>query len=246
MLLYRFLGDSRALEIAQDTIRDLAESQWPDGTFGDQGGGAGIHGRAAFIVKPWMGWLATVGVLDYLAHFPDDALALGILEKFINWSMQVIGPKAGGEKFGWTYQYPFRAHPMPGLESQPYPGPELHLFHFDYLARLMTFWSLRTGDPKYFEAFARSYEGIGIKRHRGYWDCPAALYYLPWLSAKLWDATPAGESIATRPVYLGPRTPRQATVLTPQGPVEVGWTPKAKPTVPSGVKIKRRGVGGVR
>jgi hypothetical protein len=42
------------------------ERNSPDGSFGDQGGGAGIHGWNAYITKPWMGLMATGGMVDYI------------------------------------------------------------------------------------------------------------------------------------------------------------------------------------
>jgi hypothetical protein len=241
MLLYRYLADEHYLEIARDSIRDLAASQWPDGTFGDQGGGAGIHGRAAFIIKPWMGYLATHGVLDYLEHFPDDALALGIVEKFANWLMTARGPRHGGKVIGWTYQYPFRARPRLGMPLPDYPGPQLHQVHLEYLARLMTFWSVRTGDPRFFDAYVESAVGRGAERTGGYGEGAAVFYFVPWLQAKLWNAqpTPSG-GLSVRPVFLGGRTPRTGKILAPSGPIELKWTEDGLLTLPRGAGVRAR------
>jgi hypothetical protein len=52
VLLYRYLNDSHYKEIAENAIKDVIATQKEDGSFGDQGGGTGVHQWAAYIVKP--------------------------------------------------------------------------------------------------------------------------------------------------------------------------------------------------
>jgi len=240
MLLYRYLGDRHFLELARDTISDVGASQWPVGSFGDQGGGAGIHGDAAYIAKPWMGWLATMGVLDYLEHFPDDEAALVIVRKFVDWLMseRALRTRNDVTTMGWTYQHQFKGKERPGVTITEGPTTGAHLFHFDYMARLLSYFSFRDGDPEYFDAFAQSYIGYGPERIAGYWECTATLYFLPWLQAKLWNARLTENGVEVQPSYFGPRTPQSAKILAPNGELELSWSDDEKVIAPEGVLVK--------
>ena len=238
--LWRFLGEGRYLEIARDAIRDVGSAQWPDGSFGDQGGGAGIHGQAAYTIKPWMGWMATMGAMDYLEHFPDDEEVLGIVRRFVEFLMRERAPRdinpgdPSRTAIGWTYQHPFRGKRLPGVEVPP--SLTRHLFHFDYTARLLPYFSFRDGDPRYFEAFLDSFEGCSERMLSGYGSCAATFTFLPWLQARLWNAEVTDQGVRVRPAGLGPRTPASATIFTPAGPVEVQWK-EGKVSAPKGVEV---------
>ncbi|MFZ4398098.1 MAG: hypothetical protein ACOYOU_20995, partial [Kiritimatiellia bacterium] len=104
MLLYRYLNDKHYLNFARDSIRTVGESQFPDGSFGDQGGGTGIHGFNQYIVKPWMGCMAVGGALDMLEMFPDDAIALQPALRFADWLMRERHELSNGA-MGWSYQH---------------------------------------------------------------------------------------------------------------------------------------------
>lgn len=238
MLLYRYLGSDHYLELARDAILDVGAAQWPNGSFGDQGGGAGIHGSGAYLAKPWMGWLATMGILDYLEHFPDDEAALAIVRKFVDWMMSERALRNNDTVMGWTYQHQFKGKQRPGATLTEGPTTGMHLFHFDYMARLLSFTSFRDGNPEYFDAFAQSYIGHGPNRTAGYWECTATLYFLPWLQAKLWNARLVDEGIEVQPIHLGPRTPDTARIFAPGGAVELSMTGDAASTPQPGVRIK--------
>jgi len=242
MLLYRFLGGEHWLEIARDTIRDVAAAQWPDGSFGDQGGGSGIHGHAAYIVKPWMGWMATMGIVDYLEHFPDDEEAWQPVRKFVQWLMSERAPRTKQGHKAWTYQHWFRGKELPGVARKEGPTPHLHLFHFDYTARLMSALSLRENDARYFDAFAESFEAKGPVRQSGYGEGASTCNYLPWLQAKLWNARLTENGLALAPVRFGTRTPKSATIHGPQGPIQARWESDGRVTVSpaDGVDVKPR------
>jgi hypothetical protein len=238
--LWRFLGEARYLEIARDAIRDVGAAQWPDGTFGDQGGGSGVHGQAAYVIKPWMGWMATMGALDYLEHFPDDAEVLGIIRRFAQFLMRVRAPldvnpgDSSRTAIGWTYQYGFHGKPLPGVKDQP--NPTRHLFHFDYIARLLPYFSYRENDPSYFEAFLDSFEGRSDRQLSGYGSCAATFTFIPWLQATLWNAELTDRGVRLRPRAVGPRTPGRATIFTPDGPVEAKWE-DGRVVAPAGIEI---------
>ena len=70
MLLYRYCGDDHYRQIAYEGALAVVHAQRENGSFGDQGGGSGVHSLAAYITKAWMGLLATSGLVDYLELFP--------------------------------------------------------------------------------------------------------------------------------------------------------------------------------
>ena len=242
MVLYRYLGQAHYLERTRSMIADLAVAQWEDGSFGDQGGGSGIHGYAAYIIKPWMGCLATLGVMDYLEQFPDDKAALAVVKKFVDFLMRERGPRVKdhrhpekGAVMGWTYQHAFKGKPLAG-----YTAPVIcaQLSHLYYMARLLTWYSFRTGDPKYFDAFAESYEGAGRARDGGYHHGTQVFMFIPWLQDRLWDATVTKKGIEVRATYLGERTPKSGSILTPDGDKKLVWSAPGKLKAPKGVHCK--------
>src|SRR5207247_1057286 len=87
MLLYRYFADDQYRALVHDVALNVALSQRADGSFGDQGGGAGIHGWGGYITKPWMALLALNGVLDYLEFFPDEPRLWEAVRKFAEWLM---------------------------------------------------------------------------------------------------------------------------------------------------------------
>ncbi len=243
MVLYRYLGEPLYLERTRTLIADLATAQWPDGSFGDQGGGCGIHGYAAYISKPWMGCLATFGVMDYLEHVPDDPVALGVVKKFVDYLMRERAPRAitpgspeKGTAMGWTYQHWFKGKPLPGYEVPEGATPGYHLFHLDYLARLLTWYSFRTGDPRYFAAFVDTYRGAGLARDAGYHHGTSAFLCIPWLEDRLWNATVTTGGVAVEATYLGSQTPKTGRILTPIGELVCTWTAPGRIQAPKDVR----------
>jgi hypothetical protein len=245
MMLYRYLGDRHYLERTREMIADLAAAQWPDGSFGDQGGGSGIHGYAAYIIKPWMGCLATFGILDYLEHFPDDEPANEVVRKFVQWLMTERGPRLKdrdhpekGKVMGWTYQHDFKGKPIPGKTMPKGPTPDKYFLHWDYMARLMTWYSMKTGSPKYYDAYVDSNEGEGFVRHAAYHRGTSVLMCIPWLQDRLWSATVTKNGIAVQALYLGARTPKTGRIIAPDGVKELTWLAPGKLKVPKGVRAK--------
>jgi len=225
VFLYRYLGETYYRDLARDAILDVAASQRPDGSFGDQGGGSGIHQWGGYVIKPWMGLMAIGGALDYLEFFPDDETALGIVRRFADWMMAERQDRGGVQ--GWAYQHYYageRRHVNIGTGEEvalPTPG----LWHKDYLARFLTFCTLRWRDPKYFEAWLESYRGR-FERHpiSGDHACAQALQFVPWVQAKLWQARLSEKGLEAAPIWLGEATPREGRISTPDGPVTVRWS----------------------
>lgn len=231
VMLYRFLGEDRYRAIARDSLSDLAASQREDGSFGDQGGGAGIHQWSGYVTKPWMGLMAVGGAIDYLELFPDDEEVLAIVKRFADWLMQERFDHDG--VMGWAYQHNYNggkrfASSQTG-EEVTLPGTGL--WHKDYLARVMMFCTLRFRMPQYFEAWLESYRAT-VGTMGGDHVCAQSLQFVPWLQAKLWQAAPTDTGLAAQPVWLGENTPRQGTLLAPDGPVELRWDDERQCTAP--------------
>jgi hypothetical protein len=247
MVLYRYLGSQHYLDRTRDVINDLAVAQWPNGSFGDQAGGSGIHGYGNYIIKPWMGYLATFGVLDYLEHFPDDPTANLILRKFTDWLMReraprVINPRdpSSPSVIGWTYQHLFKGKPLPDFTVPDGPTPGMHLNYLDYPARLMTWYSLKTGNAAYFDAFIQCAHAFTMKRNGAYHHGTSLFLLIPWMQDQLWQATLSDDGVHITATHMGERTPKTATIMTPDGPRTVEWTAPGVVTAPPDIHVKTR------
>lgn len=247
MMLYRYLGGKHYLERTKDMVADILDSQWSNGTFGDQGGGAGIHGYAAYIIKPWMGCMATMGVVDYLELFPDDDDANRIVERFVEWLMKnrmtcefKRGDSEQKNVFGWTYQYFFEGRELPGVNTPENKGETTRLVHLDAMARLLGWYSMKKNDSKYIEAYMEVCDSIGKHRGLDYSDGVSTLLYIPWLQDRLWNAVLTDRGLEVDPVYIGKTTPNSAKISTPDGIVELSWSGSGKVDAPNGMKCEIR------
>lgn len=232
LLLYRYLNDAHYLACARDSIRTVRLSQFEDGSFGDQGGGIGVHGWNQYIVKPWMGCMAVGGALDLLDLFPDDQDAEDTVRRFTEWLMRERHPLNNGIS-GWSYQHGYHGgrefvQLTTGDRVIVLPGD--HQWHIEYLARVLPSRSLRTGDPDCFDAWAESFAAhqaahggqTGVYRY-GDHDYAQSWQYLPWLQQRLWGATIGEDGLELAPVHFGARTPTEAVILTPDGEAPVRW-----------------------
>ncbi|WP_212241530.1 hypothetical protein [Catenulispora pinistramenti] len=240
ILLYRYLGDEYFLRLADEGAQTVAASQRANGTFGDQGGGAGMHAWMGYITKPWMGLLALGGLLDRLELRPEgtspDEAALGPLHdavlRFGDWLLAERG--AGG----WSYQHDYdgrRTHEdLRTGKVYPLPTPPPY-WHHDTLARLLAYCSVSTGDPAYLQAWRESHDlfwtpDAGTSAGAGASDpisasgvadhvVGAALQFVPALHDRLWAVRwPDGsaESAPAMAALAGPAS-GAATVSAPDG-----------------------------
>ena len=235
MLLYRYCGDDHYHQIAHEGALAVVGAQRENGSFGDQGGGSGIHQWGGYITKPWMGLLATNGVLDYLELFPDDEVLLATVKKFADWLMSERLERDG--VVGWAYQHDFngaRAYYDPYKKiNHALPSPRS--WHQENLGRLLTFCSLRFNDPCYADAWAQSrHEKIGGADH----SVAAALQFVPWVQSHLWNATLEKDGITLRPLHFGPLTPQDATLSTPDGEKTLRWNDESKVQAPDSVRVE--------
>ncbi len=188
--LYRYTGEDFYRRIALEGALDTAHSQRPDGSFGDQGGGAGIHQWSGYISKPWMGLLAVNGMLDCLAFLPEEETLRASVKKFADWLMAERWEYQGVKV--WGYQHGYRGgrdffNPLDGTKhvSLPTPKPWRH----ESLARLMAYCTLTFGDEAYIKAWAESCRHPS--QEWGDHSISAILQFLPGIRAKMENTPPA-------------------------------------------------------
>jgi hypothetical protein len=219
VLLFRYFGDDFYRKIALDGATDTILSQRDNGSFGDQGGGARLHGWNAYITKPWMGLLALNGVLDYLELFPDEPLLTKGVLRFADWLIAERLPRFG--RLTWAYQHDFngKRQLLDFYRKEWIELPSPDAWHQETLGRLLTYASLTTGRDVYFKAWAES----RLNEHPVRMDhaANAILQFIPWVQAKLWNARISDGNLKLAPVDFGPLTPDSAEVMTPWGDVVV-------------------------
>jgi hypothetical protein len=216
VFLYRYFGDEHYRRMARDAAGDVVAVQRENGTFGDQGGGAGIHAWAAYITKPWMACMALGGLIDYLEVVGDDEVLLGAVKKFADWLLASRFDHHGVQ--GWSYQHDYnRTRKFFDFYSAKWTDlPSESLWHSDYFARLLPFCSLRFKDPVYFDAWAESYRAAPRKRNTDH-ESAQTQQYLTWLQDRLWNVRPGGNGFVAAPAWWGEKTPKTGRVETPGG-----------------------------
>ena len=234
-MLYRYFGNTHFQRVARDCAMSVVHTQRENGSFGDQGGGAGIHQWGGYITKPWMGLLATNCVLDYLELFPDETAMVDCVLKFGDWLMDVRWERDGFT--GWSYQHDFDGQPdfyqcgSRQWVTLPAPGQ----WHHDTLARVLAFCAQQRGDGSFLDAWAESL--AHQPQYTGDHPVSAALQFVPGVQAHLWHAEPTPEGIRVQPFWFGPRTPRSGRLLTPIGEVECRWAEDGRVVAPDGVRV---------
>jgi len=238
VMLYRYLNSVHFRDIARETARNVAHSQRANGSFGDQGGGAGIHAWGAYITKPWMAMLATTPLLDYLELFPDEPELRQCVQRTGDWLLSIRFAHDDGS-VGWSYQHDFNDGPdfydFRGKKWTKLPGTK-SLWHMDNLGRLLAACSLLTGDGVYFDAWAES-AAAAPKDGGGDHSVAASLLLLPRMQTWLWQPRWTEDGIVIKPFHYGERTPREGTILAPDGQYTVRWRDDGTPELPPGVRL---------
>ncbi len=237
VMLYRYLADEHYRRIAHEGAMMEVHSQRPNGSYGDQAGGTGIHQLGAYITKPWMGLMATEGVLDYLELLPNDEPLVQCVKRFADWLMAERFDHDG--VMGWSYQHDFngerRYFDGHGGNWWDLPGPGKGMFHQNSMGRLLGYCTMRFGDPAYLDAWAESYAANpGASGDHG---VATSAHPIPWLQSKLWQPTLTEAGIHIEPLHFGARTEREATILGPDGPVPVSWNEDGSVSAPAGVAV---------
>ena len=247
VLLYRYTGSSHFLRIAREGAMAVAQSQRPNGSFGDQGGGTGIHQWGGYISKPWMGLLATNGVLDYLEVVGDDAALLDCVRRFADWLMAERTDRGGVLSWGYQHDYWGTRRHQQNPDDEVETLPSKPLWHQDNIARLMGYCALRFNRADYLDAWAESFAGYAERGIVGDHTASASLQFLPWLQSALWRATlgPDGE-LCVAATAFGPRTFPRATIQTPDGPCDLAWMKNGHVKADPGIKLAIRALPGGR
>ena len=235
VLLYRYFANEHFRHIAYQGALSVAQSQRPNGSFGDQGGGTGIHQWSGYVTKPWMGLLATNGVLDYLELFPDEPALADCVRRFANWLMDERGERNG--VLSWGYQHDYN-----GLRTHQQTAggdiatlPSSYQWHQETMARLLGYCAIRYNKADYLEAWAESHRAS--KRYSGDNNTAAAFQFLPLLQAKLFQTTLDKDTgLRVKGVHFGRRTFRNARILTPDGEVPVSWAKGCRLKAPEQIK----------
>jgi hypothetical protein len=139
---------------------------------------------------------------------------------------------------GWSYQHGFRGGRdfYDASSGKPDALPTKPLWHEEYFARFLMFCALRFRRREYFEAWDESYRGAAAQMASDHTAC-TALQFLPWLQAKLWQASVTDDGISAQPVWLGKRTPAAGVVLGPDGPIALQWSEDGRISAPEGQRI---------
>lgn len=223
--LWRYFANPHFREIARQSIHDVIATQREDGSFGQQGGGTGMHGAGAYTIKPWMCIYAINGILDYLELIdPNEPRMREAVRKLGDWVLEARWDHGDGLRV-LSYQ-----HPTPGLSPYSYRGgapvplPD-RPWHHEALARLLGWCSLMLDDARYLDAWAESYaaQPLGYRLDQA---AGGAMEWLPWLQSRLWSARldEAKGCIHVDAIGFGARTPTWGRVFTPHGPVDLHWS----------------------
>lgn len=236
IMYYRYFGDAHYLQIARNAISDVILTQRPDGSFGDQGGGTGLHQWAGYIVKPWMGFMATGGLVDYLEVVPEDEDVLRCVLNFGDFLLREQhehaghpdpdGPNAGkalswSKGMGWSYQHYFRdgtTFYTAGVKHE-LKTPYQDFWHQEYLARTMTFCSIRTGNPAYYDLWAKTGK-VYYGDHKTVNSDHSTIeiqQFIPWVQDKMVGARFVGGKVECKPYDFGPLSTKTAIIHTPDG-----------------------------
>jgi hypothetical protein len=140
---------------------------------------------------------------------------------------------------GWSYQHDWnggREFIQASKRGQFMTLPTPALWHQDSLARALGFQTFRSGDGSFLDAWAESY--ASERRTGGDHGLAASGQCIPWIQAKLWNATLTEDGIHIKPVHFGPRTEKSAQIMTPDGLVQVQWDEKGNVKAPPGVTVE--------
>ena len=238
VMLYRFFNNDHFRRIGCEVAHMVAQSQRDNGSFGDQGGGVGVHAVGSYITKPWMGTMAVACVLDYLELFPDEPPLRQCVRRFGDWLMQVRWARDGFT--GWSYQHDYNGQPrhFDFFSGSWTKLPSPAQWHQDSLGRVLGFCTLDSGDPRYLEAFMASYRHLAGGAVGGDHAVSTAAQFLPWLQTMLWRAEITEAGITLQPLQCGKLTPADAQLLSPQGPVAVRWRDDGALIVPPSCRVK--------
>lgn len=218
VFLYRYTGDRTWIDKAGEALHRLVQCQLSDGSFADQGCTVGIHAAMGVIVKPWMGCIATEAMVDYLACEDDPVIEAAAL-RFCRWLLDCRFETDGVRH--WVYQVSHAGEPIGHRVDGSTYALNRSQWHVEYLAKLLAWASMRTGDPAYYEAWLEAYRLQADAPEM--WDHNAnkIVCNLTAQRAMLWRATwEDGEFQIAPRTDLAPDL-EEGIISTPRGQVRV-------------------------
>ncbi len=224
VLLYRYTGNPHFKRIARDGGFTVVATQRPNGSFGDQGGGSGIHQWGGYISKPWMGLLATNGLLDYLEVIGEEPAFVETVKRFADWLMAERTLRQGILSWGYQHDYWGRRSHQQDAEGEIIELPSPIRWHEESVGRLMAFCALRYGQADYLEAWAisRSRYPTEISGH----NISALLQFLPQVESYLWRSRlDTAGNLEVEALDFGAHSFNHATIDTPVGKLALARQP---------------------
>ncbi len=216
---YRYFASTHFKRIGWEGVNAVVQSQRENGSFGDQGGGAGIHQYSGYMTKPWMTLLATNCVLDWLELVGETPELLTTIRKLADWLMAERVEIKG--VLTWQYLHDYNAgRDWPSPQGTVIHLPDGNPFHHETLARLLGYAAMRFDQPAYLEAWTQSRK-LAPKMMDDH-PIGAALQFVPWLEARLAGVSldDAGR-VQVRPDALAPLVLSGVRIAGPQGEMDV-------------------------
>ncbi len=243
VLLYRYFANPHFLRIARNGALAVAQSQRANGSFGDQGGGTGVHQWSGYVTKPWMGLLATNGVLDYLELFPNEPELVDCVRRFADWLMAERTERAGAMSWGYQHDYNGGRTHQQNRDGALSDMPSSEPWHQDTLARLLGYCALRFNRSDYLDAWAGS--SVAKSDRSGDHGVSATLQFLPWIQAQLWRTTIGTDGeLCVRATHFGAQTFPEARIHTPTGTITLAWDSQKHIAPAPNVKIQTQLLAG--
>ena len=234
-LLYRYFADEFYRKVALEGAMTTVNSQRPNGSFGDQGGGTGIHAFAGYVTKPWTGLLGINGVLDCLELFPDLQPLQQTAKRFADWLMAERWEHDGMQTWSYQHDYDGKRKYYCFYSKKYYDLPHPARWHQETLGRLLMYCAIQYADPDYFDAWAGSYKPLSESANDH--EVCAALQFIPWVQAHLWQAKICEGGIEVKPRQFGSRTPSEANISGPDGDIPVRWRSDGTIDAPKSIKV---------
>jgi len=234
--LWDYTGKEDYATMARDAVARMLQCQRPDGSFGDQGVGTGLHASSHLPIKPWMANLAMDSVIDLLERGVADEALWRAFRKYCDFLMKArVGEK--GQRC-WPYQWmygdgfydPWLEFRDPKCEGKLPVAPG---FAHGHKARALNLATRRLKSPRYFDAWLEFYDahwaGKELPRGNDYHLFNRTLQFLPYAQAHSWNAHWRDGAVEIAPVLSARRPEMEATLVTPLGPLTL--------------RVRRRGKG---
>lgn len=239
IFLWDYTGKEDYMTMAREALGRTIACQRPDGSYADQGGAVGAGGAANEIIKVWMSALADDPIVDYLERRPEDRALSDALVRSGEFLLDAQIEKDG--KYYWAYQEAYGDNPVNPRQAESDP-PKRSAYPSGkrvagYKARILTFLTSRTGDPRYLAAWEKFYDthwALGEKMPGGHTKMATkTVQGVLYAQAHRWNARIEKGCVRIRPL-LTEWAPRiNGEIATPFGRLKVACA-----KTDAGVEIK--------